>query len=448
MGNRNTACQFPAARPAKYARHAGQPGQAIAAAKRIVLKLLGNYRGAVAVRLWNGETIIGEPAAGCTLVFNQPQALRSLITNRDLARLTEDHLSGGIDVEGDMVSLFNLGEFLKQEKWPLKQRLAMLWDAWRLPTNLQHDDTHALRAKPEARKNSRASIAHHYDVSNDFYRLWLDPEMVYSCAYFQNGAQTLATAQQNKLDYICRKLRLQPEHKLLDTGCGWGALVRWAARHYGVTAHGITLSKEQYDYAHQRIINEGLEHLVTIELRDYRNLPAEIKYDRIVSVGMFEHIGVENFDEYFNTVKHLLKPGGLFLNHGITNETGWLDTPITRFINRYIFPDGELARISDVSHAMQKAGFELLDVESLRRHYALTLRHWVKALEANKTRAIQAASDKIYRLWRLYMAGAAYYFEQGGLNVYQVLVGHIGKPLPLPLQRDDLYRKPLPGADP
>ena len=260
-------------------------------------------------------------------------------------------------------------------------------------------------------------------------------------AYFQDADQTLAGAQQDKLDYICRKLRLKPGQKLLDIGCGWGALVRWAARRYGVQAHGITLSEEQHQYALQLIRAEGLEEQVTVELRDYRSLPDQARYDRVVSVGMFEHIGLKNFEVYFSTIKRVLKHGGLFLNHGISNDTGWQRTPITRFINRYIFPDGELARISDVVSAMETAGFELLDVESLRRHYALTLRHWVRSMETHKDQAVRVAGEKIYRLWRLYMAGSAWYFEEGSLSVYQALAGHFGQPLSVTLRRDDLCRR-------
>ncbi|VAW73789.1 Cyclopropane-fatty-acyl-phospholipid synthase [hydrothermal vent metagenome] len=414
------------------------PERVSGAGRRVLQGLMKNYSGPVAVRLWNGEVVIGSSGAPCTVVFNHPQALRDLILHRDLVRLAEDYQSGAIDVEGDMESLFSLTDFMLNAGWSLKQRLTAFWNAWRLPSGHAQDSSHEMRAGRGARQNSKRSIAHHYDVSNDFYRLWLDPEMVYSCAYFEDGRQTLAGAQQDKLDYICRKLRLEPGQTLLDIGCGWGALVLWAARHYGVKAHGITLSEEQYRYAQQRIRDEGLEDQVTVELRDYRDLPDQAQYDRVVSVGMFEHIGLKNFDTYFSTVRRVLKKGGLFLNHGITNDSGWGKTPVRRFVNRYIFPDGELARISDVNDAMEKAGFELLDVESLRRHYAMTLRRWVKSLEAHKDQAVRAAGDKIYRLWRLYMAGSAYYFEQGSINVYQVLVGHVGNSLPLPLRRDDL----------
>jgi cyclopropane-fatty-acyl-phospholipid synthase len=225
----------------------------------------------------------------------------------------------------------------------------------------------------------------------------------------------------------------------LDIGYGWGALACWAARHYGVKVHGITLSEEQFLFASERVYSEGLTDRVEIEVRDYRDLRGEALYDRVVSVGMFEHVGVKNFPIYFSTVRRVLKPDGLFLNHGITSETGWESSVLTTFINRYIFPDGELARFCDVMNAMESAGFEVVDVESLRRHYALTLRQWIKALEANRDAVINTSSNRIYRLWRLYMAGCAYHFEHGETNVYQLLAGCAHQASPLPLRRDDLY---------
>jgi len=412
-----------------------------AAGSHIVRTLLRGYDGPVAVRLWDNSCVAGDQDAPCQLVFRHPAALRELILTRgNLLRLAEAYLADKVDVEGSLEQLFGLADFLQTRDLRWHEQGELLWQALRLPAARQHKGPQGRPvSRRAARRNSREAIAHHYDVGNDFYRLWLDPEMVYSCAYFRDAGQTLAEAQRDKLDYICRKLRLAPGQSLLDIGCGWGALVLWAARHYGVTAHGITLSEQQYRHARERIRAEGLQDRVVVELRDYRELPADACYDRVASVGMFEHIGVRNFGTYFGTVRRVLRPGGLFLNHGITNDTGWRRTPLTRFVNRYIFPDGELARISDVSDAMEQAGFELLDVESLRRHYALTLHHWVQALEANRERAVAVAGDITYRLWRLYMAGSAYYFEEGSTNVYQVLAGHAGHTPPLPLRRDDLY---------
>ncbi|MBI3772752.1 MAG: class I SAM-dependent methyltransferase [Gammaproteobacteria bacterium] len=423
------------------ARDSGRFDKAVNAARDILTRVLADYRGKVAVTLWNGERVVGDAGAPCNVVFRHPTVLRHLILHRDLVRLAESYLAGEVEVEGDMESLFDLVEYLHGHPLVRSMRLGTLWPVLRLSHKASIGALRQVRASRSARRNSRASIAHHYDVGNDFYRLWLDPEMVYSCAYFRDAGQSLAAAQRDKLDYICRKLRLAPGQTLLDIGCGWGALVCWAARNYGVRAHGITLSEQQYHYAVERVRNEGLPGQVTIELRDYRELPEGVRYDKVVSVGMFEHIGVANFPVYFGTVKRVLKPGGLFLNHGITNDTGWQDTPITRFMNRYVFPDGELARISDVSNAMEQAGFEIIDVEGLRRHYALTLRRWLRALEFHREQAVDSVGETAYRVWRLYMAGSAYYFDEGSTNVYQVLAGHARQPLATPLRRDDIYER-------
>jgi len=407
--------------------------------QKIISTLLEGYQGATAIRLWDNRVINDGPHTTCDLVFRQPGILRELLLKRDLVKLAEAYLSGGIDIEGELETLFELAPWLQKLHLPLRKQLQMLISALRLPDGVESGAARQNRASRSARRNSRASISHHYDVSNDFYKLWLDPQVIYSCAYFRDEQQSLADAQCDKLDHICRKLRLQPGQQLLDIGCGWGALICWAAKHYGVFSHGITLSQQQFDYAQQHIRELGLQEKVSVELRDYRDMPTDVQYDRIVSVGMFEHVGVKNFPLYFGMVKSLLKDGGLFLNHGITNDSGWQKTDLTRFINHYVFPDGELARMSDVSLAMEQAGFEVLDVESLRRHYAMTLRHWVKALEQNREAAIAESSDATYRLWRLYMAGSAYFFEQGSINVYQLLVGHAHQSLAVPLRRDDIY---------
>lgn len=401
--------------------------------------ILADYRGAVAIRLWNGETVTGNSSSPCTVVFRHPAPLRDLVLHKDLARLAEAYLIGDLDIEGDIESLFDLVEYLQQHmpQWPA--RLRMIRHALHLPYDEAIVSSYPVRATPDEQRNSLASIAYHYDIGNEFYSLWLDPGMVYSCAYFKDSGQSLVDAQRDKLDYICRKLRLAAGQTLLDIGCGWGALVMWAARHYGVHAHGITLSEQQYRYATERVRREGLEKQVRIDLRDYRNLSQDGQYDRVVSVGMFEHVGVANFPAYFEIIKKNLKPGGLFVNHSITNDTGWQSNPLTRFINRYVFPDGELARISDMVNAMERAGFEVIDVEGLRRHYNLTLRHWIRALEAHQSPAVNIVGEATYRVWRLYMAGAAYYFNEGSMGVYQVLSGHSRQPLTTPLRRDDLY---------
>jgi len=409
------------------------------AGHRIIKTLLADYHGPIAIQLWDGYLYKYSEDTQCVLYIHHPGVLRNLILHRDLVKFAEAFIAGHIDVTGELEALFGFESYLENIKPGYRLSLQLLFDALRLPAQKKYNfDSHVKSGRAQ-QKNSRKAISHHYDVGNDFYRLWLDRNMVYSCAYFRDAEQSLDGAQQDKLDYLCRKLRLQPGQTLLDIGCGWGALALWAAQHYGVNVHGITLSKEQQTLATERIKQAGLEHRVTIELRDYRDLTDDIKYDRIVSVGMFEHIGIKNFPHYFGKIKQLLKSGGLFLNHGITIKDNLRKSPLKRFINQYIFPDGELARISDVNDAMEQAGFEIVDVESLRRHYALTLRRWVHALESNMKQATTLTSRETYRLWRLYMSGFAYYFDEGTVNVHQILVAHQHDTLPNSLRREDLY---------
>jgi cyclopropane-fatty-acyl-phospholipid synthase len=286
-------------------------------------------------------------------------------------------------------------------------------------------------------------VRFHYDVSNEFYRLWLDADMVYSCAYFERGDESIDEAQRAKLDHLCRKLRLAPGDRLLDIGCGWGALVRHAARRYGASALGVTLSARQLEHAQSRISADGLDDCCGVELRDYRDIDGAARFDKIVSVGMFEHVGLRNFPGYFGAVARLLAPGGLFLNHGITRAgEGWPDTTDTRFINRYVFPGGELDSVGNVIRAMERAGFEILDVEALRPHYALTLRRWVERLERRREDARGLVPDAVVRLWRLYMLACAREFEAGSIGVHQILAAKRGAPpADLPLTRAHLYAK-------
>jgi cyclopropane-fatty-acyl-phospholipid synthase len=296
------------------------------------------------------------------------------------------------------------------------------------------------------RKFDTKAVRSHYDVGDDFFRLWLDRWRVYSCAYFRRADDTLDVAQEQKLDHICRKLRLAPGERFLDIGCGWGALVMWAAEHYRVRATGITLSRNQHDYARARVRELGLEERCEVRLLDYRDVPEDKSYDKLASVGMFEHVGRENLPVYFAKIARLLRPGGLALNHGITlnapgeNEVG---SGIGEFIDGYVFPGGELTHLAQVVEAMAVQGLECQDVESLRPHYAKTLWHWVERLEANRDAALAAVGDRLYRIWRVYMAGSAQSFERGWLSVYQVLAGRplAGGALDLPTTRDDIYAR-------
>lgn len=291
------------------------------------------------------------------------------------------------------------------------------------------------------RKRDKDSISYHYNVSNDFYKLFLDKEMIYSCAYFRNGDEDIDKAQQDKLDLICKKLRLKPGDNFLDIGSGWGALILHAARNYGVKALGVTISKNQCEFARARIEKEGLAGSCRVELMDYRDIPGRAAFDKIASVGMFEHVGIKNLPAYFEKVSGLIKDDGLFLNHGITSasKAEW-GGPGSRFINEFVFPDGELTHISRIQKMTDDAGFEIHDLESLRPHYAKTLAHWTRRLLKNKPRALELVDEKKYRIWVIYMAACSFGFEKGSIGVYQLLAAKKKSGFShLPLTREDIY---------
>jgi cyclopropane-fatty-acyl-phospholipid synthase len=405
------------------------------------------------VRLWNGAELIVGADAGTpspfALAFRNPEVVCSAVLGRDPLRLAEAYFRGDLDIEGDFFAALALKDHLEEAQMSVGEQIGAAAAAMRLRTlnaerrraQLQRTPSHGRAVKAHSKAENRAAIQFHYDVSNDFYALWLDEAMVYSCAYFETPDTDLDTAQRAKLDHICRKLMLRPGDRFLDIGCGWGALVIHAAQRYGVQAHGVTLSAQQLKLAQERIVQAGLADRVHVELLDYRDLPGDSVYDKVASVGMFEHVGLKNLPVYFATVQRLLKPHGLFLNHGITHESdGWRKCVSTEFINRYVFPDGQLDKISNIQTAMETAHFEIADVEALRPHYALTLRQWVAALERNHARALQFVSEATYRVWRLYMAACALQFEAGDIGIYQVLAGkRAAGNLPLPLTRRHLY---------
>jgi cyclopropane-fatty-acyl-phospholipid synthase len=301
------------------------------------------------------------------------------------------------------------------------------------------------RAWLNQQRGNRANIQHHYDVSNAFYRLWLDERMVYSCAYFRSEADSLEQAQTQKLDHICRKLMLSPGEEFLDIGCGWGALILRAAQSWGVKATGITLSRNQYDHVKARIAELDLADLVRVQLLDYLDLPEDRSYDKIASIGMFEHVGIRNYPRYFGKIRRILKPGGLVLNHGITHN--WpggasLGSGIGDFIEEYVFPGGQLAQVSRVIGGMASDGLELIDAEALREHYARTLWQWLDRLEKNADAARREVGEERFRIWRIYLAGSAHAFDRGWLSIYQLLAGRPlpdGR-LPHPATRDYMYR--------
>lgn len=422
--------------------------------RRVVERAFRGYTGSLGVRLWDGIVIsLGRNSPVATIVVHTAKLLRELAWRPDPLRLAEAYFHGEIDVEGDLYALLTQRTHLQSLTVSMRDRLALISTALFPGSDSGHmrrDNAPARWLKPlqtpVSRKHSKAfnreAIAFHYDVSNEFYRLWLDEQMVYSCAYFNDPGENLDQAQRNKLDHICRKLRLKAGERLLDIGCGWGALICRAAQHYGVRAHGITLSRRQYEYTQNKIRRLGLEKQVTVELRDYRDLPHDAAFDKVSSIGMFEHVGLKNLSAYFRAVRQILKPGGLLLNHGITNdEEGWQKTVGTEFMQRYVFPDGELDSVSNVQRVMERTGFEICDVEALRPHYAMTLRHWVSRLESQQKEAIAHVGEAAYRVWRLYMAACALQFEHGAIGVYQILAANRREGfVDLPLTRLDIYR--------
>ncbi|MGH7341371.1 MAG: class I SAM-dependent methyltransferase, partial [Candidatus Rokuibacteriota bacterium] len=285
--------------------------------------------------------------------------------------------------------------------------------------------------------------SHHYDVSNEFYQLFLDPLMVYTCAYYRDADGKLEQAQMDKLDLVCRKLRLRPGETVLDIGCGWGALAMWAARHYGVRAHGVTLSRAQADYAADEIRRNGLDDRCRVEYLDYRDLPAERRYDKIAAVGVIEHVGIPRYPAFFAGVRARLKDGGLYLNHGIVHDFHWKRTSQIEFLYRHVFPNGDLAGLSQTLTEMERAGWEIVDVEGLRLHYARTCRQWVERLCARADEARALVGERTYRTWRLYLTCSAVAFEGGSLGLYQVLMRKHRDPLTsvAPRTREQLYER-------
>ncbi len=377
------------------------------------------------------------------MVLKHPGALRTLFRSPSELSLGEAYLYDDFDIEGDIGSAFALADYLVTLNPGMGERLRFARRLLALPSPAR---THAVRPSEQlrglrhSRSRDRRAVTYHYDLSNAFYSLWLDDRMVYSCAYFASPDEDLETAQERKLDYVCGKLRLRGGERLLDIGCGWGGLVLHAATRWGVEALGITLSRPQAELANERIRAAGAADRCRVEVRDYRDVEGPETFDKLVSVGMFEHVGESRLAEYFGRAFRLLRPGGVFLNHGIACHPAFPPVPGPSFTDHYVFPDGELIPVNATLRAAETNGFEVRDVESLREHYVLTLLHWVRRLEARRKEACRAAGETAYRLWRLYMAGAAHKFRTGRNNVYQVLLvksdrGKSG----LPLSRADWY---------
>jgi len=406
------------------------------------------------VRLWDGTTWPDERPRAAVLALKHPDSLGRIFLPGTEVGLAEAYLRNDFDIEGDIEAAFEVGDFLlsRLDDWKKKLKLGGL--LIRLPegnarSTMQRAARQLLpriRGKAHSSERDQRAVTFHYDVSNDFYQLWLDRRMVYSCAYFQSPDDDLDAAQERKLDYLCRKLRLRPGQHLLDIGCGWGALVLHAAKHFGVRAEGITLSEPQLDWGRERIAEAGLANDATIELRDYREIAANgcDRYDAIVSVGMAEHVGRERLPDYFAAVYRALKPGGVFLNQAIGEDiVARPNNHDGSFIEQYVFPDGDIPPLPIVLRAAESSGFEIRDVENLREHYVLTLRHWLHGLEAHHDEARRFVDEAIYRVWRLYIAGSAHGFRCGQIAVYQTLLAKLDRSgeSNLPLTRSDWYTK-------
>jgi cyclopropane-fatty-acyl-phospholipid synthase len=396
------------------------------------------------VRFWDGTTWSKGLTPTFTLVLKHPGALRSMFLSASELSLAEAYIYDEFDIEGDIQSAIELGDYLLAQENGLAKNLHLASMLGKLPVVGRPrlvPRLGKLRGGVHSKDRDRQAIRYHYDLPPEFYALFLDRNMIYSCAYFENPDDDLDSAQEHKLDYLCRKLRLKPRERLLDIGCGWGGLVLHAAARYGVNALGVTLSAAQAEYAHERIREAGVQDRCRVEMCDYREVSETDSFDKIISVGMVEHVGEAKLLDYFFQAWRLLRPGGVFLNHGIAHSAVYRRSGPS-FIDKYVFPDGDLVPISTMLRDAEKTGFEVRDVESLREHYALTLHHWVKRLEAHAEEARRITDQVTYRIWRLYMAGTAHSFSMGRTNIYQSL---LAKPVRgrtnLPLTREDWYSK-------
>ena len=371
------------------------------------------------IQLASGERI-GPEHSAVQLIFRSPKALAALLDGQ-VGSVGSAVVEGWVDIHGKPRDIMAAAAVLLQGD-PVQHR----------PTWLEQTVSKAKSLAMHTLSRDAEQIQFHYDLSDDFYALWLDPRRVYSCAYYKDQSMNLAQAQEAKLDHICKKLKLQPGERFWDIGSGWGGLIFWAAEHYGMQAHGITLSRNQFEYVQRRIAEKGLQGQVKVELRDYRQMDGVQPFDKIGSVGMFEHVGSANLPEYFQTIYRMLKPGGLALVHGITAGgvgNAELGAGMGEFINRYIFPGGELMHVSRVLHDLAASRLEMVDTENLRPHYARTLWAWSDGLEAQMEPArtvLEAQYDadkaeRALRAYRLYLAGCAMAFERGWIALHQML---------------------------
>ena len=413
-----------------------EPGTAAHAIRPLLVRLLGPDP-SLRVIFWDGSAFGPIDPMG-SLVVRSPDALRRILWAPSQLGVARAHVAGDLDLDGDLVEILTVlrdtaRADLGPRLLPTAVRAARQVGALGRPLAPPPEEA-KVRGRRHSKHRDAAAVSHHYDVGNEFYDLVLGDSLTYSCAYFARPDMTLAEAQAAKHELICRKLGLheRPGARLLDVGCGWGSMALHAARRHGASVVGVTISVEQATRARDRVVAAGLEAQVQIRLQDYRDLEGE-EFDAISSIGMFEHVGHHRAGEYFGTLCSLLRPEGRLLNHAISSVDG-SRLGKRSFTGRYVFPDGELLDVGDVVHAMEQAGFEVRDVESLREHYARTLRAWVGNLEVSWERAVALAGEARARVWRLYMAGSVLGFEDGGVGLHQVLgvaptaTGHAGMP--------------------
>ena len=417
------------------------------------------------VRYWDGSVEQPDPVSNhsFTLVIARRGAMRRMLLMPNELSIVEAYISGDLDVEGNLESAVALGDVVGRRVGNPRALAHLAQKILALPAEDDRAESiHPFRRVSNSLRLTRRlgdaqAIEFHYGVSNEFYALWLDPMMLYTCAYFRSGEESIELAQVDKLEHICRKLRLKPGERLLDIGCGWGGLVRYAAKNYGVQALGITLSESQAAWARERIRIEGLTGKCRVEVRDYRDLTPDEQFDKMTSVGVTEHVPADEQRAYFARACSLLRPGGVFLNHcEVSVDRARGETIASRlaarlwkrgeFIQRYVFPDARLVPAAHVIASAEQGGWELRDVESLREHYTLTLRHWIRELERNREAAIELVSERTYRVWRLYMSAGAQRFDSAKLNIIQTV---LSKPRQdgtseLPWTREDIYSAPYP----
>jgi len=427
----------------------------LVAARRLLKHAAQELQADLSVRLWNGEIVPLGPQArqDVLLTIESPDAISRLVRRPRLTTLVELLATGELGIEGGTLldvaarrgSISRKGLLKRLDKRLLVTSLLPFVFGRHASSLPNHAYAGAQTARDRDGRDNKALVQFHYDLSNAFYALFLDPEMVYSCAYFPNWEASLEEAQVAKLDMICRKLRLKPGERFLDIGCGWGGLVCHAARHYGVQAHGVTLSLAQLDFAKEKIQRLGLQDRVTVELRDYRELSGT--WDKIASIGMFEHVGLDNHAAYFTKMRDLLRPQGLLLNHAITRRAKRdarafrRKRPEYAAVVNYIFPGSELDHIGNSVASMERHGFEVHDVEGWREHYARTTRLWCERLYANREAAEREVGAAKTRLWLLYLAGVSLGFDGGSIGIFQTLASKRTRgPSGLPPTRADLYR--------